>query len=54
MNNNLKIPLEKLPSKKRLIMNASVVCNFSRAIDPYQKNNVPQTIFVENLGLLVV
>jgi hypothetical protein len=37
MNNNLKRPLEKLPIKKRLEMNASEIFNLFRAIDPYKK-----------------
>jgi hypothetical protein len=42
------------PTKKRLIMNASAVFNFFRAIDPYKKLLCPILFFVENLGLLVV
>jgi hypothetical protein len=41
MNNNLKSPLEKLPTKKRLVMNASVVFKFFRAIDPYKQIMCP-------------
>ncbi len=42
MNNNLKDPLEKLPTKKRLVMNVSAVFNFFRTIDPYKKIMCPK------------
>jgi hypothetical protein len=38
----LKNPLEILLTKKRLAMNASVISNFFKAIDPYKKDNIIQ------------
>jgi hypothetical protein len=52
--NNFKSPLESQLTKKRFVMNASVISNFLGAINPYKKDNVHQKDFVENLGLLVI
>ncbi len=42
MNNSLKSPLESLLTKKRLVMNASAIFNFLKAIDPYKKIMSPR------------
>jgi hypothetical protein len=40
MNSNLKSPLEKQLTKKRLIMNVNAISNFLGAISLYKKDDV--------------
>ncbi len=40
MNSSLKSPLEKQPTKKRLIVNVNAISNFLGAISFYKKDDV--------------
>jgi hypothetical protein len=46
MNINLKSPLEIQPTKKRLVVSASVISFFFWAIDPYKKYNAHWIYFL--------